>query len=58
MGVKDLKNRKVVNISLRLDLIEKLDVLAEKTGLPKTRLCDRALELLFEKCEKGENLFA
>jgi hypothetical protein len=39
-------------------LANNLDELAVKTGIPKTRLCDKALELLFEKNDKGENVFA
>lgn len=57
MGVKDLKTRKVVNISLDLKNIEKLKELSEKTGIPQTRLADKALELLFKKYESGEKLF-
>jgi transcription initiation factor TFIIIB Brf1 subunit/transcription initiation factor TFIIB len=57
MGVKDLKNRKNINITLDKELLEFVDKYARQTGIPKTRIHDKALEILREKVEKGENIY-
>jgi hypothetical protein len=58
MGRKDLTTRKPVSISIRKDLIEKLQALSEETMIPQTKLVDRGIELLLEKRERGEDLHA
>jgi hypothetical protein len=57
LGTKDLKNRKVINISLELSLIEFLKDYSQRTGIPQTRLVDRAVTDLKEKVERGENIY-
>ena len=49
MGVKDLKNRKVINIAIDIEILERLDKYSKETGIPKTRICDRALTEFFER---------
>ena len=57
MGAKDLKNRKIPGISIDNKLISFLREYSKQTGIPQTRLLDKAIELLKEKVEKGENLY-
>jgi hypothetical protein len=57
LGAKDLKNRKIPGISIDNKLISFLREYSKQTGIPQTRLLDKAIELLKEKVEKGENLY-
>ena len=57
LGVKDLKNRKNINITLDKKLLDFVHEYAQQTRIPKTRIHDRALELLKEKVEKDEKIF-
>ncbi len=54
MGIKDLKNRKVVNFSIDIEILKKLDEYSKKTGIPKTRIFDFALKEYLDK-ERNEN---
>lgn len=49
MGVNELKNRKAITTTLKIENAEKLDKLAKETMISKTKLLDQALELLFKK---------
>ncbi|MET3505622.1 ribbon-helix-helix domain-containing protein [Halalkalibacter oceani] len=44
MGIRDLKHRRPLSSTLRNDLFEYLDQVHRETGMPKTRLLDRAVE--------------
>jgi len=44
-----LKNRTKVTTTIKNELVEKLDALNDKTRIPKSKLFDEALELLFEE---------
>jgi hypothetical protein len=44
-----LKNRTKVTTTIKNELIDKLTRLNEETRIPKSKLFDEALELLFEK---------
>ncbi|MBS3811956.1 MAG: ribbon-helix-helix domain-containing protein [Halanaerobiales bacterium] len=44
-----LKNRTKVTTTIKNELVEKLDTLNNKTRIPKSKLFDEALELLFEE---------
>lgn len=57
MGIKDLKTRKVINIGIDKSLLARIDAYAAETGIPKTRLFDKALEIMLEKVKKKENIF-
>lgn len=57
MGVKELKNRKNVNLTLDKELLAFMDKYAKETGIPKTRLHDKAMELLKEKYDNNEKIF-
>ena len=46
MGIKDLKHRKQLGGTVRIDLLEELNKLSKESGIPKTRLIDKALEML------------
>jgi len=54
VGIKDLKNRKVVNFSIDIELLERLDKYSKQTGIPKTRVYDFALKEYLDKME-GKN---
>jgi len=54
VGIKDLKNRKVVNFSIDIELLERLDKYSRQTGIPKTRVYDFALKEYLDKME-GKN---
>ena len=47
--MSDLTTRKRITTTLDKGLINKLDNLSKKTRIPKSKLHDEALELLFEK---------
>ena len=47
----DLKNREKISTTIRKDLIRKLETLNNNTKVPKSKLYDEALELLFNKRE-------
>ncbi|RCX20857.1 ribbon-helix-helix protein [Anaerobacterium chartisolvens] len=57
MGRKDLKNRKDITLTLSKESHDFLAEYAKSTGIPKTRLVDKALEIMKEKIEKGERVF-
>jgi hypothetical protein len=57
LGARDLKNRKIPGISIDNKLISFLREYSKQTRIPQTRLLDKAIELLKEKVEKGENLY-
>lgn len=44
-----LKNRTKLTTTIKNELVEKLDKLSNKTRIPKSKLYDEALELLFEE---------
>jgi len=44
-----LKNRTKVTTTIKNELIDKLDKLNKETRIPKSKLYDEALELLFKK---------
>lgn len=44
-----LKNRTKVTTTIKNELVDKLDKLNEETRIPKSKLYDEALELLFQK---------
>ena len=44
-----LKNRTKVTTTIKNELVAKLDTLNDKTRIPKSKLFDEALELLFEE---------
>ena len=44
-----LKNRTKVTTTIKNELVDKLDTLNNKTRIPKSKLFDEALELLFEE---------
>ncbi|MCG1020773.1 ribbon-helix-helix domain-containing protein [Sutcliffiella horikoshii] len=46
---KPLKTRDHLTTTLRKDLFRELDRLNNETNIPKSRLLDQALTLLFEK---------
>ena len=45
---KDLKNREPVNCAVDKDLNKKLIQLSQNTGIPKSKLLDKAMKLLLE----------
>ena len=49
-----LKSREKISTTVRKDLVKKLDKLNSNTKVPKSKLYDQALELLFE--ERSEDL--
>jgi len=57
MGIKDLKNRKHRTITISNELDEFIIEYSKKTGIPQSRIVDKALEILKERIEKGENIF-
>lgn len=52
MGRKDLANREPVNCAVDKALNQKLIKLSEETGVPKSKLLDRAISLLLESTKK------
>ena len=44
-----LKNRTKVTTTIKNELVDKLDKLNEETRIPKSKLYDEALELLFDE---------
>jgi len=44
-----LKNRTKVTTTIKNELVDKLDKLNDKTRIPKSKLFDEALELLFDE---------
>jgi len=44
-----LKNRTRVTTTIKNELVSKLDTLNDKTRIPKSKLFDEALELLFDQ---------
>jgi len=55
MGIKDLKTRKVVNFSIDIELLKRLDKYSKETGIPKTRIYDFALREYLDKMEGKQN---
>ena len=53
---RELVNRKRFNTSADKDLLETLDTLSDDTLIPKSKLIDRALELLFDEYEIDHRL--
>lgn len=51
MAIKILKNRKQFTSTLRNDLYEKLREYSKATGIPLTKLLDKALEEYLNKKE-------
>ena len=49
---RELKTRVRFTTSIDLDYNNKLDKLSEETMIPKSKLVDRALELLFNEYKK------
>jgi len=49
---RDLVNRKRFNTSVDINLLNSLDELSERTMIPKSKLIDRALELLLKEYDK------
>lgn len=49
---RDLVNRKRFNTSVDITLLTSLDELSERTMIPKSKLIDRALELLLKEYDK------
>jgi metal-responsive CopG/Arc/MetJ family transcriptional regulator len=49
---RELVNRKRFNTSVDINLLNSLDELSEKTMIPKSKLIDRALELLLKEYDK------
>lgn len=47
-----LVNRKRFNTSADIELLDKLDKLSLKTEIPKSKLIDKALRLLFKEYEE------
>lgn len=47
-----LVNRKRFNTSVDIELLDKLDKLSLKTEIPKSKLIDKALRLLFKEYEE------
>lgn len=52
MSRKDLANREPVNCAVDKDLNQKLKQLSADTGVPKSKLLDKAIKLLLESVEK------
>ena len=51
---RELVNRKRFNTSAYKELLEKLEELSKRTDIPKSKLIDRALILLFKDFEDKE----
>lgn len=51
MAIKILKNRKQFTSTLRNDLYEKLREYSKATGIPLTKIIDKAIEEYLEKRE-------
>jgi metal-responsive CopG/Arc/MetJ family transcriptional regulator len=49
---RELVNRKRFNTSADINLLNSLDELSKETMIPKSKLIDRALELLLKEYEK------
>jgi metal-responsive CopG/Arc/MetJ family transcriptional regulator len=49
---RELVNRKRFNTSVDINLLNSLDDLSEKTMIPKSKLIDKALELLLKEYDK------
>lgn len=52
MGNPGLKNRVVPNSAIDKTLYEKLKALSKETGVPISKLLDRAIELLLNEKDK------
>lgn len=57
MANKDLKNRHPFSNSLDNDLWKKFDELSKETGVNKSKLLDKAIELLLNEKESNDRLF-
>lgn len=51
---RELVNRKRFNTSADKELLERLEELSKRTDIPKSKLIDRALILLFKDFEDKE----
>lgn len=49
---RELVNRKRFNTSADIDLLDALDELSKETMIPKSKLIDKALELLLKEYNK------
>ncbi|MGG7200783.1 ribbon-helix-helix domain-containing protein [Clostridium butyricum] len=49
---RELVNRKRFNTSADIDLLTALDELSKETMIPKSKLIDKALELLLKEYDK------
>lgn len=52
MSRKDLANREPVNCAVDKKLNQKLIKLSKNTGIPKSKLLDKAIELFLKSAEK------
>lgn len=52
MGRKDLTNREPVNCAVNKELNQRLIQLSNDTGIPKSKLLDKAIELLLKESVK------
>lgn len=52
----DLKNRKRVSVSLDKQTVERLSILSEQTGVPKSKLVDWAIFDINEKFTRTNQL--
>lgn len=52
MGNPNLKNRVVPNSAVNKELYEKLKTLSKETGIPISKLLDKAIELLLKESTK------
>ena len=51
---RELVNRKRFNTSVDIELLDRLEKLSKNTDIPKSKLIDRALTLLFNEYENKE----
>lgn len=52
MGNPGLKNRVIPNSAVNKELYEKLKALSKETGVPISKLLDKAIELLLKESAK------
>ena len=57
MAWKNLKTRKQLTVTIDIKHSDFINAYSDKTGIPKSVLIDKGIEMLREKIEKGENLF-
>ena len=54
MSRKDLANREPVNCAVDKELNQKLIQLSKETGVPKSKLLDKAIELFLKSTKKQQ----